>query len=337
MTHSADRRELPVLLSARVVERHGESLRSAAREGEIELAPIVLPADPEARVEPADCARIEAAYFSGDVFPDGARAFFAAALGAPKLRWLQTFNAGVDHPIFARFLERGVRLTTAAGASAEPIAQTALAGMLMLARGFPHWLDAQRRRAWEPHPPAAIPRDLRGQVLVIFGLGAIGSELARLARALGLEVIGVRRAPARGGEPVDELHPPERLRELLPRADWLAIACPLSEETRGAVDARALALLPRGARVVNVARGEIVDETALAESLASGHLAGAYLDVFAAEPLPSESPLWSLPNVIATPHNSAASRGNEARQLEIFRENLARWGRGEPLRNEVRG
>ena len=328
--------ELGLLLSARVLERHGESLERAAREGKLALAPIALPADPAARVAPEACARLVAAYFSGDVFPDGARAFFAAALGAPKLRWLQTFNAGVDHPIFARFLERGVRLTNAAGASAGPIAQTALAGLLMLARGFPRWLEAQRRRAWEPHPLDAIPRDLRGQVLVIFGLGAIGTELARLSRALGLRVIGVRRGAARGDEPVDELHTPDALRELLPRADWLAIACLLSDETRGAIDAEALARLPRGARLINVARGEIVDEGALIESLRDGRLGGAYLDVFAREPLAPESPLWSLPNVIVTPHNSAASRGNEARQIEIFLDNLARFGRGEPLRNEVR-
>ncbi|MFI5316699.1 MAG: D-2-hydroxyacid dehydrogenase [Myxococcota bacterium] len=333
---TADRRELAILLSARVAERQSESLRRASAAGGLELAPILLPADPDGRVGASDCARIEAAYFSGDLFPDGARGFFAAALGAPKLRWLQTFNAGVDHPIFARFLERGVRLTTAAGASAEPIAQTALAGLLMLARGFPHWLDAQRRRVWEPLAAEAIPRDLRGQVLVVFGLGAIGSELARLARAVGLHVIGVRRGAARGGEPVDELCTPDRLREILPRADWLAIACPLNEQTRGAIDAGALALLPRGARLLNVARGEIVDEPALCESLASGRLAGAYLDVFASEPLPRESALWSLPNVIATPPNSAASRGNEARQVEIFLDNLARYARGEPLRNELR-
>src|SRR5215472_2987821 len=151
--------ELPLLVSARILERHGDALRAAARKGGLELEPIVLPRDPEARVSQADCERIEAAYFSGDVFPAGARAFFAAALGAPKLRWLQTFNAGVDHPIFARFLERGVKLTNASGASAEPIAQTALAGLLLLARGFPHWLDAQRRRAWEPHPLDTTPRD----------------------------------------------------------------------------------------------------------------------------------------------------------------------------------
>ncbi|HXX46817.1 MAG TPA: D-2-hydroxyacid dehydrogenase [Myxococcota bacterium] len=328
-------RELPLLLSARVAERHGDALRAAAREGALELAPIVLPADPQGRLPAERCARIEAAYFSGDLLPDGARGFFAAALGAPQLRWLQAFNAGVDHPIFARIVERGVRLTTAAGASAEPIAQTAIAGLLMLARGFPRWLDAQRRRAWEPLPPEAIPRDLRGQTLVVLGLGAIGSEIARLARALGLRVVGVRRGAARGGEPVDELVSPARLGELLPRADWLAIACPLTEETRGAIDAAALALLPRGARILNVARGEIVDESALTAALRDGRLGGAYLDVFAREPLPGESPLWTLPNVIATPHNSAASRGNEARQVEIFLDNLARYGRGEPLRNEV--
>jgi len=329
-------RELSILLSSRVAERFGESVRAAAREGKLELAPVLVPDDPDGRVAPEECGRLEAAFFSGDVFPDRARAFFAATLGAPALRWLQVFNAGVDHPVFQRFVERGVRLTTASGSAAEPIAQTALAGMLMLARGLPRWLDAQRRSAWEPHPPAAIPRDLRGQTLVVFGLGAIGSELARMARALGLRVIGVRRGPARGDEPVDELQPPARLREILPRADWLAIACPLSDETRGAISADALALLPNGAHVLNVARGEIVDEPALVAALRDGRLGGAYLDVFATEPLPADSPLWSLPNVIATPHNSAASRGNEARQLEIFLDNLARYGRGEPLRNEVR-
>jgi phosphoglycerate dehydrogenase-like enzyme len=328
--------ELGLLLSARVHDRFGESLAAAARDGGLELRPILLPVDPDARLDPAQCERIEAAFFSVDLMPAGSRGFFAAALSAPRLRWLQTFNAGVDHPIFARFPERGVRLTTAAGAAAEPIAQTALAGILMLARGFPHWLDAQRRAEWQPHPANALPRDLAGQSLVVFGLGAIGRELARLARAVGLYVIGVRRSPALPDDPIDELHGPERLRELLPRADWLAITCPLTPETRGAIDAAALALLPAGARLVNVARGGIVDEVALCESLRAGRLAGAYLDVFASEPLPAESPLWTAPNAIVTPHNSAATRGAEARQLAIFLDNLARFGRGEPLRNEVR-
>src|SRR5262249_14734823 len=148
----------------------------------------------------------------------------------------------------------------------------------------------------------------------------------------GLYLIGVRRGPAQPGDPVDELHPPSRLRELLPRADWLAVTCPLTPETRGAIDAAALGALPPDARRVTGARGGIVDEAALCESLRSGRLAGAYLDVFAEEPLPPGSPLWTAPNVIVTPHNSAATRGAEARQVEIFLDNLGRFGRGEPLR-----
>jgi phosphoglycerate dehydrogenase-like enzyme len=325
-----------LLVSGNSLARYSDALAAAAREGGIELEHIVVPDDPEARIDADACARIELAYFSGDVFPERSRAFFAAALNAPALRWLQVFNAGVDHPVFQRFVEKGIRLTTAAGSSAEPIAQTAFAGLLMLARGFPHWLDGQARRAWEPTPLASIPADLRGQTLVVFGLGAIGTEIARLARAFGLRVIGVRRRAAVGDEPVDELYPPERLPELLPRADWLALACALTDETRNAIDAVALALLPKTARLLNVSRGGVVDEPALIAALRDGRIAGAYLDVFAEEPLPRESPLWTLPNVIVTPHNSSVSRGNERRAAEIFLRNLARYGRGEPLLNEVR-
>jgi phosphoglycerate dehydrogenase-like enzyme len=122
---------------------------------------------------------------------------------------------------------------------------------------------------------------------------------------------------------------------VLPRAHWLAIACPLSDETRGWIDAAALALLPEGAHVINVARGEIVDEVALTAALHSGRIAGAYLDVFKVEPLSESSPLWSLPNVIVTPHAAALSAGNQARQAEHFLANLERWARGEPLANVV--
>jgi phosphoglycerate dehydrogenase-like enzyme len=150
-----------------------------------------------------------------------------------------------------------------------------------------------------------------------------------------LKVIGVRRGPRRADDPVDELHPPAALPGLLARCDWLVIACPLTPETRGLVDARLIAALPRGARIINVARGEIVAEQALIDALRSGHLGGACLDVFEAEPLPPDSPLWNLPNVLVTPHNSAAAAGNDERVLAIFLDNLGRWQRGEPLVNEV--
>jgi phosphoglycerate dehydrogenase-like enzyme len=179
-----------------------------------------------------------------------------------------------------------------------------------------------------------FPRDLRGQVMLVYGLGAIGMEIARLARCFGLYVIGVRRNAAKSGH-VDEVHTPDKLAELMPRCDWLVIACPLTDETRGTVDPALLAKLPRGAHVINVSRGEIVDESALIAALHSKRLAGAYLDVFAREPLPPESPLWDMPNVVVTPHDSAACAGNEARVNAIFLDNLKRWTRNQPLINEV--
>lgn len=295
---------------------------------------VALPPDPAARLSDAECGRVEAAFFSGDVFPDYSRQFFSAARKAPRLKWLHVFNAGVDHPIYTEMLERGVRLTTSSGSTAGPIAQTAIMGLLALARGFPRWLHAQRRHEWNPERKTP-PNDLRGQTTIVLGLGKIGAEIARLARVLGLKVIGVRRGPRRPEDPVDELHPPAALPGLLPRCDWLIIACPLTPETRGLVDARLIAALPRGARIINVARGEIVAEQALIAALRSGHLAGAFLDVFETEPLPPESPLWDLPNVLVTPHNSAAAAGNDERVLAIFLDNLGRWHRGEPLVNEV--
>ena len=323
-----------LLVSHQLHARDGGRIAEAAARGGYPAELIVLPPNPAARLPDADCARIEAAFFSGDVFPDYSRQFWATARKAPRLKWLHVFNAGVDHPIFAEMLGRGVRLTTSAGSTAVPIAQTAIMGLLALARGLPRWLAAQRSRQWNPERENP-PRDLQGQTAIVLGLGHIGTEVARLARALGLTVIGVRRGPRQAGDPVDELHAPSALPGLLPRADWLIIACPLTPETRGLVDARLIAALPRGAHIINVARGEIVAEPALIEALKSGHLAGAYLDVFETEPLPPDSPLWSLPNVLVTPHNSAAAAGNDGRVLAIFLDNLGRWHRGAPLLNEI--
>ncbi len=324
-----------LLVSHQLSVRFGARIAEAAARTGTPLEILVLPADPAARLSDAECERIELAFFSVDVFPDHSRQFFSTVRKAPRLAWLHVFNVGVDHPIYTEMLQRGVRPTTSAGSTAGPIAQTAVMGLLALARGLPHWRAAQARREWNPIKGPAAPRDLKGQTAVIVGLGKIGAEIARLARALGLNVIGVRRGPRRAEDPVDELHPPAALPDLAARCDWLVLACPLTPETRGLVDAALIARLPDGARVINVARGEIVNEPALIEALRAGRLAGAYLDVFETEPLPQDSPLWDLPNVIVTPHNSAAAQGNDGRVLEIFLDNLGRWGRGEPLLNEV--
>lgn len=325
------------LLTTRAfIAHYGERFAALCRTHARDLEPVTLPADAQTRLDVRTLAKIEVACFTGnfDADPAFTRRFLGSTLRASNLRWMHLPNAGIDHPVFGRLLEQGVRLTTSSGAAAEPIAHTAIAGLLALARGWPRWWAAQGRHEWAPHRDQA-PRDLRGQTMVIVGLGAIGNEIARLAQALGLHVIGVRHRPRTVHDHVDEMHPPATLRDLLPRADWLVLACPLTEDTRGLIDAGALAQLQTTAHVINVARGQIVDEPALIAALQGKRLAGAYLDVFASEPLPGDSQLWDLPNVLISPHDSAASTGNSARVSELFLRNLEHWLRGEPLENEV--
>ena len=324
-----------LLISHTLHTERGDDLAAHARRVGMQLELVVLPANPEGRLSDTDCARLEMAFFSSDVFPTHSRQFFSTVRKAPALKWLQVFNAGVDHPIYTEMLQRGVRLTTSAGSTAVPIAQTAITGLLMLARNFPRWLNGQRERRWDPMRTPDFPRDLVGQTALVLGLGSIGSEIARLAQALGLKVIGVRRSPQRPDDPVDEMHPPQQLAALLPRADWLIIASPLTADTRGLINADLLARLPSGARIINIARGEIIDETALIVALREQRLGGAYLDVFEKEPLATDSPLWDLPNVLISPHNSAAAQGNDERVYQMFVANMERWQHGKVLSNEV--
>ena len=261
--------------------------------------------------------------------------FFDTLYASPNLRWMHTHSAGTDRPVYPPLFERGVAITTSSGAAARTIGVSVLGGMIALARGFAAQWDAQKRHAWAPLDEVAGPPEFsRGRALVV-GLGPIGREIARLLRAFGLHVTGVRRQSAPVAQ-CDETITFAQLREHLPRADWLVLACPLTAATRGLIDAGALALLPRGARLVNVARGEVVDEPAMARALAEGQLGGAWLDVFTCEPLDAASPLWDLPNVIVSPHSSGRTSAHYDEVLEIFLDNLARWRDGLPLRNAAR-
>jgi phosphoglycerate dehydrogenase-like enzyme len=201
------------------------------------------------------------------------------------------------------------------------VAQTALAGLLALARHFPRLWAAQKEHRWASLIGGALPRDLSGQTAVVVGWGPVGQRLGALLRALGLKIVVARHTPASAAPGVETVTY-DALTSVLGRADWLILACPLSDRTRKLVDARALAALPRGAHLVNVARGEIVVERDLIEALRCGALAGAYLDVFEHEPLDGASPLWDLDNVIVTPHSAGHSDGNTARVDRIFLANL---------------
>ncbi|GBD24759.1 Putative 2-hydroxyacid dehydrogenase [bacterium HR30] len=314
-------------------ETHGEGVRSvcAAHGHPVEF--LVAPTGEE-RVEDDVLARITVATFNGywEVDPRFTRRFFGVVLRAPRLKWFHVPNAGVDHPAFAALLERGVLLTTSAGANAAAVAQTVLAAVLAFARGLPQWLNAQRAKRWQRL--GEHRKDLQGQTMVIVGLGAIGREVARLAKACGLRVVAVRRE-ARPADFVDESVSLDAIDTALPRADWLVLTCPLTERTRGLIDADRLRLLPASAYLINVSRGAVVDEPALIEALRARRLAGAYLDVFLEEPLPQSSPLWEMENVIVSPHDAAGASGNRRRVSELFLENLQRWLRGEELLNRV--
>jgi phosphoglycerate dehydrogenase-like enzyme len=276
-----------------------------------------------------DAGAVEVVFFSGDCYPERAAEFMSVALGLGAMRWLHTFSAGVDHPVFKGLLARGVRVTTSSGASARAVAQMAILFMLAQARGLPAHVAAQRERRWAP----AQGEDLEGKVAAVVGLGPIGVEIARLAQALGMRVIGLRRRPV-GDEPC-ETWPMARLSELLALAEYVILALPLTAETLHLLDAAAIACMRPEARLVNVGRGELVDEAALAVALREGRIAGAALDVFEAEPLPDSSPLWELPGVLVTPHVAAATPTTHHHAAELFVENLGRWLRGRPLRNEV--
>ncbi|WP_226986089.1 D-2-hydroxyacid dehydrogenase [Ramlibacter tataouinensis] len=292
-----------------------------------------------------DAALAQAAFVSRDVtglstkhrvLPPTQR-MYDALRAAAGLRWVHIHSAGADRPVFVELRERGVQVTTSSGANAPVVAQTAVLGLLMLARHWPRLLAAQRERRWAPLIESGLPRDLQGQTAIVVGWGPVGREIGRLLRALGLRVVAVRREAGSSADEDVRFVGVGQWRELLPQADWLVLACPLTPQTRGLVGAAELALLPPHGGIVNVARGEVVDEPALIAALQAQRLAGAYLDVFATEPLSPDSPLWDLPNVIVTPHSAGFSDGNEARVARMFLDNLGRWHRGEALANRVGG
>jgi phosphoglycerate dehydrogenase-like enzyme len=298
-----------------------------------EIAPDldVIALRPGEEVSDADVERITVAFFSNDAWPERAGAFFKVALATTNLQWFHSMSAGVDSPVFSTFLERGARLTNSSGASAPPIAGTVLLYLLALSRDLPGWLRSQAAHEWSPAPF----RELDGQRLVVVGYGPIGQEVVRLATAFRMDPVIVRRA-ARGDEPCP-VRALGELTDVVSDADAVVVALPLAAETRGLINAEVIAAMPSSAVFVNVGRGELVDQTALTQALASGGLAGAGLDVFDPEPLPEDDALWDLSNVIISPHNSGSSDGTTKRVAEIFLDNLRRFVRNEPLHNEVTG
>ncbi len=250
---------------------------------------------------------------------------------ASRLKWVHSWAAGADNDLFPEMLQSPVVLTSSAGNGAIPLAEHSLLLMLMLNRDVPRWMRAQAERKWErfTHP------ELNGLTVGIFGLGNSGSDLALKAKAFHMRVLGLRRNAERPVPGVDRMFSIDQLQLFLAESDFVVVTTPSTPETLGMFDAAAFKAMKRSAYFICISRGGIAVDDALLEALREGWIAGAGLDAHGVEPLPPDSPFWSLPNVIVTPHNGATTPATAQRSVEIFIDNLQRYVAGQPLRNIV--
>jgi phosphoglycerate dehydrogenase-like enzyme len=273
-----------------------------------------------------------------------AEAFDRLLSRAPHLTWVHSATSGVERALTPAARDRDVLVTNARGVFSRPIAEHVLLMILAVSRHLPELLELQRERTWQP----LEGRELRELTIGIVGYGSLGRSVASLASAFGARVIALRRRPegaAAAGtdeedgfpfEPrVDQVFGPDRLHELLAASDIVVLAAPLTPETEGMIDEAAIGAMKRDAWLINVARGRLVDDTAIVRALRDNRIGGAALDTFRDEPLPPGSPYWELPNVILTPHTAWSSARVLDRSIDLFCDNLVRFSRGEPLRNVV--
>ena len=252
---------------------------------------------------------------------------------AGRLRWVQTSMAGLERYMFPELVESDLTLTNARGIYSDVIADHVFAYVLAFARDLPRLIRAQERRQWLPEREVRAFQ-VQGLTAGIVGFGGIGGEVAKRARCLGMAVLAVDPAPHAALAEV-EVWGPERLDELLGRADFVIACAPETPQTRGLFSAERFAKMKPGARFINVGRGKVVDLAALTAALRSGHLAGAALDVYETEPLPADHPLWGMEQVILTPHSAAYAVPVEERRLALVVDNVRRFAAGQPLRNVV--
>ncbi|MFI5693952.1 D-2-hydroxyacid dehydrogenase [Kribbella sp. NPDC051586] len=246
----------------------------------------------------------------------------------PKLRWVHSPSAGVDSDLTPEMRASPVVLTSSAGNGGIPLAEHSILLMLMLSRDVPRWMRAQAEHRWDHYRHG----ELAGRTVGIYGLGNSGIDLAQKAKAFHMRTLGVRRRPDQPSPYVDELCD---LDQLLAESDFVVVTVPRTPTTAGVFDRDAFARMKSSAYFICISRGGIADDDALLEALRSGQIAGAGLDAHGVEPLPPESPFWSLPNVIVTPHNGATSDGNLRRSQEIVADNIHRFVDDKPLHNVV--
>ncbi|MDD5287616.1 MAG: D-2-hydroxyacid dehydrogenase [Dehalococcoidales bacterium] len=251
---------------------------------------------------------------------------------APKLKWVQFASAGVDRFLTPELIRSKVILTNVSGIHATPIGEFVMEMMLMFVKKAPLCFEMKQAREWQRFSPGI----LRGKTIGIIGLGSIGQEIARLSKAFGMKIIATRRSIKTGhARNVDVLYSPERLPALLSESDFVVLSLPLTPETNKLIGAKELRMMKPTAYLINISRGPVIDETVLIQALRENWIAGAGLDVFTTEPLPKDSPVWELPNVLFSPHVSGGMEDYLARTTEVFCQNLRRYLKGKKLINII--
>jgi D-2-hydroxyacid dehydrogenase (NADP+) len=303
-----------LLLSPVARERLSARVAAIAQEHDLEIVFV----EPSARdVDIAFITRdITGLSTKHRVLPE-TKAYYDALLQSPTLRWVHIHSAGVDRPVYQELIAKGVPVTPSEGINAKEVAQSVLGGVLALAKKFPKLSVAQRAHHWAPTLGADLPRQLAGQTALVVGWGPIGQQLAKYLQMLDLTIVVVRHDASKpAGE--HETIAYGQINSVLPRTDWLVLCCPLTEVTRQLIGIEQLKLMPSHSHLLNVSRGEVIDEPMLEAALVEKRIAGAFLDVFAHEPLSPTSPLWDMDNVIVTPHSAGFSDGNAAKVDELF-------------------
>ena len=344
---------LSVLISDSARARWGAAIEQRVQKN-LHADQTVQWVSPQSSPDAAGHYACEVAYITRDVTGASTKTrvledlqrFYEVMRASPHLAWVHVHSAGADRPIFAELRQRGIKVSTSSGANAQPVAHTALGAVLALGRRFPDLWAAQQAQRWAPLVRNPDVHDLTGQTAMVVGMGRIGTEIARMLQAIGMQVVGVTRTLyqvidqkvlSAQAEPTQTLAMSCTYADMavhLPRTHYLILACPLSPLTQQLVNAHVLSSLPQGACVVNVARGEVVDQAALIAALQSGHLGGAFLDVFETEPLDTASTLWRLPNVIISPHTAGHFAEHADRVQSLFLDNLGRFLSDTPLHNE---
>ena len=316
---------MKMLLLRSTVDAIGDRIRAIAPKAEI----VVVEDDGSTTGDPTG---IEVIYWANGAHRDARLSTILASWNDPSLRWVQGSNAGYDHPIWMDLVDRGVVFTRAADIWVEPMAQYIHAWVLAWSQGLAGQIDRSHNHDWTQ----VVPDDVTARTIGIIGFGGIGRPTARIAKALGMRVLATRRTPGPAAD-VDEMYTPDRLHELLAASDYVVLCTPLTDETRDLIGAAEFAAMRPGSVMINVARGEVVDEDALVAALTNGTIRGATIDVTRTEPLPSESPLWDVPNLVITAHQSGDGPRGDERLDALFLENLERYANKRELRHAVEG